>query len=273
MIDAYARERCLTFVGRRRVLHDTIAPEPLERLAVVLGRPAPDGFVPPLWHWAYFNAAVAEVDRNEDLHERPGIFLPPAPFPARMRAGGDITVHRPLAIGVPARLEAEVETVDFKEGRAGEMCFVTVRHRISQADTLCIDETQTLVYRNRTTPEAALRQPDEPVPDGYVVYSDGTLLFYSAITFNGHRIHWDRHFCRDVEGYPDLVVHGPLMATDLCDAMRDGLQPCRLTYRAKAPVYATTPVRLVIADSANGREGRVERVDGVTAVTATLSPL
>lgn len=267
------RTACAGHVGRRREVVDTMAPETAEKLRVILAAPPLEGGLPPTWHWAYFNLAVPREAVGHDAHERLGLFLPPAPFDRRMWAAGEVTMRRPLQVGVPARRVSTITDVVFKTGATGDLCFVTVEHEIDQGGARAIDEVQTIVYRDRGLAETALRRPDDPVPDGFVVHPDHKLVAYSAITQNGHRIHWDRDFCRDVEGYPGLVVHGPLMATELCDALRDGLAPCRYAYRATAPVFETSPVRLATGPAGPEREGRVERSDGVTSMKATLTAL
>ncbi|WAP66897.1 FAS1-like dehydratase domain-containing protein [Jiella pelagia] len=279
-MDAAIRAECEAYVGRRRSVTDTLAPETAKKLATLLGQPVPDAVLPPTWHWAYFNHGYPIADCGEDGHERLGLFLPPAPFHRRMWAAGDVTVHKPLRLGVEATRQSTIKAVDFKSGKSGDLCFVTVEHAISQSGETAIDEIQTVVYRDRGLPDKALRQPSDPVPAGYFVHRDMELYFYSALTHNGHRIHWDRDFCRMVEGYPGLVVHGPLMATKLCDAMLSradggaalGDKPgCRFAFRALAPVFDTTPIRFVFdADGAIG-DGKVERSDGVTSMKATLT--
>ena len=265
------RAACAAFVGNRREIEDTLAPEPAEKLAVLLGENLPSDHLPPTYHWAYFNTGIAAADIGPDMHERTGIFLPAAPFHRRMWAAGDVSILQPLRIGVPARRRSTVTEVAFKDGKSGQMCFVTVSHEIDQDGMPCIFERQTIVYRDRGHPEKALRQPADPVPEGYFIHPDSELWFYSAITHNGHRIHWDREFCRDVEGYPDLVVHGPLMATKLCEAMREDTGPLRFVFRAQAPVFTTTPVRIVTGIPGRQRHGEFQRSDGVVSMTATLS--
>lgn len=269
------RAACESCIGRTREVHDTLAPEPARKLAVILGQDLQGEVLPPTFHWAYFNPAIPLADQGRDMHEKPGLFLPAAPFQRRMRAAGDITVLRPLRIGHPATQRSTLSDVVFKEGCSGAMCFVTVTQQIEQGGVPCIIEEETIVYRDRGTPDTGLRAPGDPVPEGYFTYPDSLLYFYSAVTHNGHRIHWDRDFCRDTEGYPDLVVHGPLMATQLCEAMRADLTCLRFRYRALAPVFATTPVRLQTgaADPEAEREGYMERSDGVISMRATLTPL
>ena len=264
MVSDDIQAACEAHIGRERVIHDSLSPEPAAKLATLLETDLPDR-LPTTWHWAYFNPALKAADVGHDGHERLGLFMPPAPFLRRMWAGGTVEILRPLQLGVPADKRSRIENVAFKTGASGDLCFVTVLHEITQGD-LAIREKQTIVYRDRGMAVAALRAPDDPIPDGYRVMPDTTLLAYSAITQNGHRIHWDRDFCRDVEGYPGLVVHGPLLATLLADTLIPNPAPATFTYRATAPVFETSPFRVV----AEGSSARIERSDGVTAMEARL---
>lgn len=273
-IAADVRAVCEGFVGNCREIEDTLAPEAAEKLATLLGDDPPSEHLPPTYHWAYFNDGIPAQNVGADMHEKTGIFLPAAPFQRRMWAAGDISILQPLRIGVPARRRSTVTGVDFKDGKSGQMCFVTVSHEIEQYGAPSVSEKQTIVYRDRGDPEPALRQPGDAIPEGYFVHPDSELWFYSAITNNGHRIHWDRHFCREVEGYPDLVVHGPLMATKLCEAMRsEKLVPQRFAFRAQAPVFTTSPVRIVTGVPGRQRHGEIQRSDGVVSMTANLTLL
>lgn len=267
------REACEACVGRQRETKDTMAPEAAEKLSVILGTEPTGDKLPPTWHWAYFNQAVPLEKQGADMHERTGLFLPAAPFHRRMWAAGEVQILQPLKLGEPAHRTSTIVDVSFKEGKSGSLCFVNVKHEIEQGGLPCIEEIQTIVYRDRGAPEKALRSADDPVPNGYFTHPDSQLFFYSCVTHNGHRIHWDRQHCQEVENYPDLVVHGPLMATELCDAMRDGIRPVRYRYRALAPVFTTTPVRIRPGVPGSEREGRIERSDGVTSMAATLTVL
>ena len=273
MINDDVRAACEACVGRVREVFDTLAPETTERLATLLNASKPREHLPPTWHWAYFNSAIPQSELGEDGHEHKGRFLPPAPFHRRMWAGGEITVYRPLHLEVPAIRRSEVTSVNFKQGRSGAMCFVNVRHSIDQSGSRAIEEDQTIVYRDRGIPDIPLRDQQQKLPDGFFTHPDSQLFFYSALTHNGHRIHWDSVYCREVEGYPDLVVHGPLLATELCDAMREGLMVCSFAYRATAPVFATTPVRIDPGLPGKPREGKILRSDGVTSMVAHLKAL
>lgn len=268
------RAACEAYIGRRRVIEDTLAPETSEKLAVLLGQAPPGDELPPTFHWAYFHKGIPANNIAPDMHEKTGLFLPSAPFSRRMWAAGDVTVLQPLRIGVSARRVSTVTDVSFKEGSSGHMCFVTVSHEVEQESAPCISEKQTIVYRERGSREFAPETQTETLPKAYFTHPDSMLWFYSAITHNGHRIHWDRDFCHNQEGYPDLVVQGPLMATELCEAMREGTSvPMRFKFRAQAPVFTTTPVRIVVGPKDKERIGEIQRIDAVTSMTATLALL
>lgn len=267
-------ESCRKAIGRQREYLDSLAPENAERLSVLLGQDGPVDLLPPTFHWVYFNPAVPADKMGHDMHEQTGAFLPAAPFNRRMWAGGDVTVMKPLRIGKTAQKRSTIKDVAFKQGRSGQMCFATVQHEIEQAGTPCIREIQTIVYRDRGEPEQETTPPHSEIPVGYFRHPDHQLFFYSALTHNGHRIHWDRDFCRDVEGYPDLVVHGPLMATELCEAMRNAqIAPMRFTYRAQAPVFVSTAVTIETTPDCAERNAVMKRLDGVTSMAANLSLL
>ncbi len=264
---------CEACIGRTREITDSLSPEPAEKFCILMDRKPPGEELPPTFHWAYFSKGIPLADLGPDLHERTGLFLPAAPFHRRMWAAGEVSVSQPLRIGTPATRRSTIADVAFKEGNSGAMCFVTISHEIEQNGVPCIAEKQIIVYRDRGEPETALRQPDEPVPDGYFTHPESQLFFYSALTHNGHRIHWDRAFCRETEGYADLVVHGPLMATELCEAMRGSRLSIRFRYRALAPVFTTTPVRILPGTPGTERKGTIERSDGTVSMSATLTSL
>ncbi len=202
--------------------------------------------LPPLWHWLYFWDLARTGELGHEGHAKLGGFLPPVPLPRRMWAGSRLSFPRPLAIGGQVARTSRIASVVEKQGRSGPLCFVTVRHSLEDENGPVIEEEHDIVYRAAPrageTPggpvaaapgEAAWRQDLAPDP---------VLLFrYSALTFNGHRIHYDRDFCREVEGYPDLVVHGPLLATLMANQARRHCPDRRVTafaFRAKAPLFA-----------------------------------
>lgn len=259
-----------------RVQEDVINPWPAQALAATLGAPAPGPGdpLPPGWHWSYFLEAAAPDQIGVDGHPRRGDFLPPIDhLPRRMYAGGRLRWFTPLRIGAAATRTSEVTRVDEKAGRTGPLVFVTVRHTIASGDDTCIEETQNLVYRGAPEPGAPAPAP-KPVPAeaqwSRVVRPDPVMLFrYSAVTFNGHRIHYDAPYVREVEGYPDLIVHGPLMATLLLETLRHeaGMAcPGTFTFRALRPMFANTPIRAEGHATETGAELWIRGPDGGLAM-------
>jgi 3-methylfumaryl-CoA hydratase len=207
--------------------------------------------LPLLWHWLYFLPLHRQSELGDDGHARLGGFLPPVPLPRRMYAGGRVEIHRPLCVGESMSRQSRVEDVTYKEGRSGPLVFVKVRHRISSGAGLALVEDQDIVYRNDARPGESVPQPGRaPEHASWTrdVQADAVQLFrYSALTFNGHRIHYDRHFTTTAQGYPGLVVHGPLIATMLADLVRDNLPAAHVStfsFRAVAPLFDTNPFRV-----------------------------
>jgi 3-methylfumaryl-CoA hydratase len=206
--------------------------------------------LPPGWHWLYFHEPVKVSALGPDGHVARGGFLPPAPLPRRMWAAGKLTFIQPLLIGERAMKHSRIKSVEEKQGRSGQLCFVVVEHQISVEGNLRLREEQTLVYRD--APKPGERPISEPAPR--VAYctetlqTDPVLLFrYSALTFNGHRIHYDVDYCRNVEGYPGLVVHGPLVATlllDLFGRCYPNNPIAQFNFKAVSPLFHTQPFAL-----------------------------
>jgi 3-methylfumaryl-CoA hydratase len=225
---------------------------PLRRLAATLDHDdvaawRPDE-VPPLWHWLYFLPQVATRDLGGDGHARRGDFLPPITLPRRMWAGGRLVFHAPLRVGAVARRVSRVESVSRKSGRSGELVFVLVRHEIHSDGVLALVEEQDLVYRAALeSPLQARAAPAAPLDETSsrtLVAHDALLFRYSALTFNTHRIHYDRRYCEREEGYPGLVVHGPLIATLLAEQLRSERPGARLQqfeFRAVSPIFDAAP--------------------------------
>lgn len=205
---------------------DIISPAPAAALAATLDlphTPRSGDALPPIWHWLYFWTPAPQADLGADGHPRTGGFLPDLGLPRRMAAGGRIRFDAPLTIGNSAERVSRAISVESKEGRSGRLAFVTVEHAIHTDGGIAIREEQDIVYREPARPGQPLPAPTPaPVGAGWerVIEPTEALLFrYSALTFNGHRIHYDREYAREVEGYPDLVVHGPLIATLLLDSV------------------------------------------------------
>ncbi|NNC93289.1 MAG: acyl-CoA dehydrogenase [Acidimicrobiia bacterium] len=239
------------WIGRREETTDVITAWPVRALQATLDLPDPEPQngdpLPPLWHWLFFLPTAAHSDLGSEGHALPGGFLPPVPLPRRMFAGGRFTFHRPLRIGEPATRTGTVRSVEEKHGKTGQLLFVTVRYEFTTDEGLCIAEEQDLVYREAPHGTQAPAPGIKPVPTApwtHVVEPDPVMLFrFSALTFNGHRIHYDHPYVTEVEGYPDLIVHGPMTALLLADlARRNGSGPIRtFAFRARAPLFTNGP--------------------------------
>ncbi len=264
---------------KQDVREDRIAHWPAAALAATLGSEAPcvGDPLPPGWHWLYFLEAVAADRVGPDGHPLRGNFLPPVELPRRMYAGGNLRWFAPLRIGEAARRTSEIRNVEEKQGRTGPLMFVNVFHRIESEGKTCIEEEQNLVYRElrdiaATELEAA---PDDPAWSRET-HPDPVMLFrYSALTFNGHRIHYDAPYVREVEGYPDIVVHGPLMAVLLLELFRaenDGTFPSSFRFRSRRPVFANAPLRAEGRPRADGADLWIRDQDGYLAMRAEALP-
>jgi len=204
-------------VGRTETRTDVVAPHLLHGLAATLGRHTPER-LPPLWHWMLFQDWAPPDRLGPDGHPKRGGFLPPVhDLPRRMWAGGRLRFFAALHPGDAVRRTSTILSVKEKQGGSGRLVFVTVGHVIEGPGGVAIDEEQDIVYRGA---DGAATKPAEPAPPApsQVLRAkerpDSVLLFrYSALTGNGHRIHYDLDYVRNVEGYPGLVVHGPLQAT------------------------------------------------------------
>lgn len=204
------------WLGRTETCTDQISHNLAVRIAATLGEPtpAPGGALPLLWHWAYFQQPVQPDGIGQDGHPARGGFLPPAEGRNRMWAGSRLEFHAPLRVGVDAHRVSTITRIEEKHGRTGSLLFVTVRHEISQQGQLALRDDHDIVYREATPPKLKDDAPVDAPQWREDVTPTPTLLFrYSAVTFNGHRIHYDVPYVTEVEGYAGLVVHGPLIAT------------------------------------------------------------
>ncbi|OYU99139.1 MAG: acyl-CoA dehydrogenase [Burkholderiales bacterium PBB5] len=246
------------WIGRTEQRTDDITAMPVAALSATLDRddaaPVPGSDLPHLWHWMYFAPLAQQREIGPDGHPNRGGFLPPVPLPRRMWAGSRLSFHHPLQVGDEVTRSARIADVSVKTGRSGTLVFVTVRHEIHNARGLAISEEQDIVYRDAPTPGAPAPAPQAAATGEAVsrtITPDPVLLFrYSALTFNGHRIHYDRPYATQVEGYPGLIVHGPLMATllaQLACRQHPGRTLRRFDFRALKPVFDTAPF------SVNGR--------------------
>lgn len=264
------------WVGRCETAEEVIAPQPVARLIATLGRdgppPAAGDALPPLWHWLYFLEATPRGQLADDGHARRGGFLPPSDLPRRMWAGGRLTFHKPLRIGEAARRESEIISITPKRGRSGELLFVTLRHVISGEAGAAITEEQDIVYRE--APSGAAPPGEQPPGDALwrrdFTADPALLLRFSCLTFNAHRIHYDRDYAVHTEGYGGLVVHGPLIALLLLDLLRDeapGRDLAGFDYQALAPLFDTAPFTL----AGTHQTLWAERPDGTLAMRGTTT--
>ncbi|HTS84624.1 MAG TPA: MaoC family dehydratase N-terminal domain-containing protein [Usitatibacter sp.] len=236
-----------SWVGRSEEREDTATLAPIAALSALLDRddppPREGDAAPPLAHWLYFLPVYPESEVGPDGHALKGSFLPPVALPRRMWAGSRLEFLRPLRLGSAIRKRSVIAAVTQKEGRSGPLVFVKVRHEVSDAGGLVLTDEHDIVFRG----ESALAAADTPAPSGEAwrreIRPDPVLLFrYSAVTFNSHRIHYDHPYVTRVEGYPGLVVHGPLIATLLVDLLRRNRPDTILRhyrFRAVKPLYDT----------------------------------
>jgi 3-methylfumaryl-CoA hydratase len=241
------------WVGREVQSRDLLRSEPSRFMQATLDREPSleDGdALPPLWHWLYFLEAKRASELGRDAHPKKGGFLPPISLPRRMWAGGRFTFHAPLIIGKDVLKRSTIKNIVEKKGRSGNLCFVTVEHAIFQDEQLVLNEEQDIVYRE--DPKPGTPKPElTPAPDNpgfsQVITPTQVMLFrYSALTFNGHRIHYDIDYARDVEGYDGLVFHGPLTATLLVElaSAQMGRNPKTFEFRAQSPISGPQPFQI-----------------------------
>ena len=240
------------WIGREAVVHDVIAPGPVRGLLATTAsndaEPTPGSAAPLLAHWIYFLPYTPLNEVGPDGHPRRGGFMPPVPLPRRMWGGSRLEFIKPLRIGAAVTRRSIIGDVQEKSGRSGKLVFVRVDHEITDETGVVLRDSHDIVYRDLPTPGAAAPAP-APAPDNPQwarrIDPDPVLLFrYSALTFNGHRIHYDRSYVTGVEGYPGLIVHGPLIATLLLHelvAEHPGADVARFSFRAVKPIFDIAP--------------------------------
>lgn len=263
-------------VGREQRETDTVGAHLVALMAATLDSDAAGAALPPLWHYGLFHTSAPTRILGPDGHPPRGPFLPAVSLPRRMFAGADITFRQPLAVGREVTRVSRITSVDHRHGKSGHLVFVKVAISLDQAGVACLQEEQTIVYRAAGSRVPPVEQkPRAALADGEVaddwLPSPVELFRYSCATFNSHRIHYDHPYAVEEEGYPGLVVHGPLTATRLCEhACRiAGRDPRRFTFRGEAPLFVGLPVRLVGRMDGTTCALRAERADGATAMSAT----
>ena len=264
------------WVGRSQRSTETVDARLVRWLAATLDRAdlldARDGAtLPPAWHWAFFNAVEPISALGRDGHPRKGGFLPPTAQPRRMWAGSRLHWHGDLRVGQAVERASTILKCEAKRGRTGDMVLVTVGHQFRAGDALLLDEQHDIVYRDEASDleRRALAELAAQARAGGVHYErQGEIVCevtvgpvqmfrYSAVTFNGHRIHYDRDYARETEGYPGLVVHGPLIATMLLEFLQAQVAPGRrverFEFRAIKPTFDIAPFALhAAAPAADG---------------------
>lgn len=268
-----------SWIGRERIIDDTLCPTVYARACALFGRAPQHSTVqvlPPLWHWFYLQPDSPQTDLGLDGHPETGGFLPPVALPRRMWGASQLRFSKPLVVGHAARCRSEILAVDLKTGGSGTLCIVRVGHEITQEGETCLSEEQTIVYREApAAPQSTAQALDCPVGSmrQAVLRPDAITLFrFSALTWNAHRIHYDRPYATLEEGYPGLVVHGPYTALSLAGFACDGRPGDTLrgfSFRAVSPLFEGDAVQLHARSTDRGEELWAARPDGGLAMSAS----
>ena len=240
------------WIDREQTSSDILTARPMEALAATLDRKVlrfnEGDALPALWHWLYFLDPAPQSQLAIDGHPQRGDFLPPIALPRRMWAGSRIHFQRLLCVGASVKRSSKIKSITLKQGRSGDLAFVCVAHEISDHEGLALCEEHDIVYRDYSKEKpvadaATAQKPERKADFSKTVNPDPVLLFrYSALTFNGHRIHYDREYASNTESYPGLVVHGPLLATLLVEFLTETYPDQKLLhfeFKALKPVFDT----------------------------------
>ncbi|WP_194726691.1 FAS1-like dehydratase domain-containing protein [Noviherbaspirillum malthae] len=273
------------WIGKSETRTDTVTEVPCAAMAATMdmesGPQQPGDAIAPLWHWLYFLPLHRQSELGEDGHAKRGGFLPPVPLPRRMWAGGRLQFLQDIRVGDAITRTSRIVKVDAKEGKTGPLVFVLVRHEIAGPAGLAIVEEHDIVYRGMSGESNAAVPKGIPAPQEAAwtreINADAVMLFrYSALTFNGHRIHYDRSYTTGTEGYPGLIVHGPLIATLLLDLLRRQMPGARVAgfrFKAVSPLFDTAPFQVCGMPSADGKTVSLwaKGPDGMLAMEATAT--
>lgn len=242
------------WIGKSETRHDVITPGLLHRFCATIDQPVTDD-IPQGLHWCLGLPDTPTAQLAEDGHPAKGGFLPPIPLPRRMWASSEVSFEHPLQLGDAISRVSTVASIEQKSGKSGDLVFVAVDHETSVGDLVAIRERQNIVYREPAAAPAPANETSTVAPDlqGWdwqqtIVPTEPMLFRYSALTFNSHRIHYDRPYAMQEEGYPGLVVQGPLMATMLLNLAAEKLGSNKLTrfsFRGQAPAFANAAIYLV----------------------------
>lgn len=265
------------WIGRKETYADNLDPGHVGQVALALNRPAPTAgeALPHLWLWAHFVRGQVYEELGRDGHPAQGSFLPPLGERNRMWAGGRVCFHQPLVVGTPAERQSTILNIQEKHGSTGTLLFFTVQHDYIQEGRLCVSEEQDIVYRAPTPPKLT-GSVEPPARDWAATIEPSTVMLfrYSAVTFNGHRIHYDLDYVTKQEGYPGLVVHGPLIATLMLQACVDANPDREVStfhYRGLRPLIAPRPFEVAGALLGDGTAKLWAEQDGTLAHQAELT--
>jgi 3-methylfumaryl-CoA hydratase len=272
------------WIGRREEKTDVVTAQLVRGLRATLfmeiGEPKPGDAAPFTAHWCLAQPVYPMSQLGPDGHPTRGGFLPPVPLPRRMWAGGELEFIEPLRVGDEMTRSSRISDVTMKTGSTGALCFVSVQHEISSRRGTAIRERQDIVYRD-VAPAGQNAAPAKPAAAPPVAkhreshMADEVLLFrYSALTFNGHRIHYDRDYVTKVEGYPGLIFHGPMQAALLVEfaaKLHGGSAPKKFTYRGLQPLFAPGEFSVNASEAAAGMELWTANTDGVPTMKGTAT--
>lgn len=263
------------WIGRRRTRAGRLSRGDVARMAALFDRDETPDVLPPAWHWGVLTEADRQSRIGPDGHPERGGFMPPIPAPLRMFAQAQMRFFSDVQVGVESELHEQIASIVEKSGKAGALTFVELRRRLSQGGVVRLEETQSIVYRDRAqgpAPAPAIVAAPQPAQWRRTIRPDPVLLFrFSAATFNSHRIHYDRPYAMEVEAYPALVVHGPLIALLLLEALHGavaGAQVRAFNFRAVRPLFDNAPFD--VCGALNGGRATLwaEAPDGGVAMSA-----
>ena len=284
MTDKLDIDHLRQWVGRTEEASDIVTAQLVKGLRATLfldiGEPKTGDAAPFTTHWCLAQPVYPMSMLGPDGHPTRGGFLPPVPLPRRMWAGGELQFIEPLRVGDEATRASRIADVTVKNGSTGTLCFVSVEHTITTARGVAIRERQDIVYRDMPTggKNAAPAKPAATPPAAkhrQTHISDPVLLFrYSALTFNGHRIHYDRDYVTKVEGYPGLIFHGPMQAALLVEFaahLHGGIAPKKFNYRGLQPLFEGGEFSVNANEIAEGLDIWVANADGAPTMRGTAS--
>lgn len=270
------------WLGKTEEIQDRIYATPAKALALTLDykdfEAIEGNALPEIWYWLYFLPIVPMSEVGQDGHPKRGGFLPPITLERRMWASGSLTFYHDLVIGEEIRKTSEIVKISEKEGKAGKLVFVTVKHLIQSAGRIAVQEEQNIVYLHM--PKSFVEPKPNPIPDDLdwneVYPVDPVLLFrFSALTFNGHRIHYDWKYATEVEKYPGLVVQGPLQALLLLESAKNhnpGSKPANFDFRAIRPIFAFDELHICGKSNPDGSQDiYTANADGNIGMQATIT--